>query len=84
MTAMLTIAARRSLPRTAALARVFAQVDQAAANDLLFLESWEMRPGSSLGAAFRAQQLRRANPALAAEIRDELAYGRAPERVAAE
>lgn len=60
-------------PRTAALAHAFTQLrSQAAQDDLLFLEAWEMRSCSSLGATLRAQQLRRANPDLAAAIRAEL------------
>lgn len=40
--------------------------------DLLFLEAWEMKPTEHLGATLRASQIRRANPALAAAINQEL------------
>lgn len=63
----------QTVARTVALTRFLAQVqDRSAKADLLFLEAWEMRPGRHLGATLRAQQLRRANPTLAAEIRAEL------------
>jgi len=41
-------------------------------SDLLFLEAWEMQRPANLGAALRANQIRRANPALVAEIEREL------------
>ena len=41
-------------------------------SDLLFLESWEMHRPSNLGATLRANQIRRANPGLVAEIEREL------------
>ena len=47
-------------------------VDQAAVADLLFLEAWEEQPVSSLPALLRMRQLRRAQPALAAEVRAEV------------
>jgi hypothetical protein len=66
----------RPPPRTAALAAALAQPhDRAAIDDLLFLEAWEMRPTAQVGTTLRAQQLRRANPALAAAIRAELRGG---------
>jgi hypothetical protein len=40
--------------------------------DLLFFEAWEMHPSAHLGAALRANQIRRANPNLAAAIDAEL------------
>lgn len=40
--------------------------------DLLFFEAWEIHPSSHLGAALRANQIRRANPGLAAAIEAEL------------
>jgi hypothetical protein len=40
--------------------------------DLLFLEAWEMHRPTHLGATLRAAQIRRANPALVAEIDAEL------------
>ena len=46
--------------------------DPRAWSDLLFLEAWEMHRPSNLGATLRANQIRRANPALVAEIEREL------------
>jgi hypothetical protein len=46
--------------------------DPRAWSDLLFLEAWEIHRPHSLGATLRANQIRRANPALAAEIEREL------------
>jgi hypothetical protein len=46
--------------------------DPRAWSDLLFLEAWEMHRPSNLGATLRANQIRRANPALIAEIEREL------------
>ena len=46
--------------------------------DLIFLESWEQTPQPGSAAALRVLQLRRANPALAAAIRDELRARRSP------
>jgi hypothetical protein len=46
--------------------------DPRARSDLLFLEAWEMHRPSNLGATLRANQIRRANPALVAEIEREL------------
>jgi hypothetical protein len=43
--------------------------------DLLFLEAWEIHPSPHLGVTLRASQIRRANPALAAEIDAELKAG---------
>ena len=58
---------------TQALRRVLAgPVPQAAIADLLFLEAWERDPSGHAGATLRAGQIRRANPALAAEIRAEV------------
>jgi hypothetical protein len=60
-----------------ALRRVLAQsADRRSAEDLLFLERWEMMPLPGAASALRVAQLRRANPVLAAEIRAELKYGR--------
>jgi hypothetical protein len=62
---------------TAALQRALNGVrDHASANDLLFLERWEMHPLPGTAAALRVGQLRRANPELAAEIRAEISCGR--------
>jgi len=64
-------------PCTAAVRRVLDVVDDhAVAADLLFLERWEMSPMPGAAAALRVGQIRRANPALAAEIRAELKHGR--------
>jgi len=41
-------------------------------DDLLFLEAWEIRPPSDLGATLRAGQIRRANRDLVAAIEREL------------
>ncbi len=43
--------------------------------DLLFLEAWEMHPSSHLGVTLKANQIRRANPELAAAIDAELKAG---------
>jgi hypothetical protein len=40
--------------------------------DLLYLERWELHPLPGSAAALRVSQIRRANPELAAAIRDEL------------
>jgi len=64
-------------PVTVALQRVMSTVrDQTSADDLLFLERWEMQPSASAGTMLRVGQIRRANPELAAEIRAELKRGR--------
>jgi hypothetical protein len=63
--------------QTEALQRAMQAVrDHASANDLLFLERWEMHPLPGAAAALRIGQIRRANPALAAEIRAEVSRGR--------
>ncbi len=49
--------------------------DQRLADDLLFLERWEICPVFGSAAALRVSQIRRANPELAAAIRCELAPG---------
>jgi len=60
-------------PRTQAVRRALQTVECArAADDLLFLEAWELDPSGHLGATLRASQIRRANPGLAAEINREL------------
>jgi hypothetical protein len=46
--------------------------DEAAIRDLLFLEAWERQPTPDIAAALRVNQIRRANPELAAAIRAEL------------
>lgn len=63
----------RAEPRTEALRRALRECAAASAADLLFLEAWEAEPVPGAGAALRVGQIRRANPTLAAEIRDELA-----------
>ena len=59
-----TRALREALPRLA---------DRRQTEDLLFLERWEISPLGGAASALRIQQLRRANPELAAAIRTELA-----------
>jgi hypothetical protein len=62
------------LPHTQAVRRVLGKGSNAMmAADLLFLEAWEIHRPRDLGATLRASQIRRANPALAAEIHDEVA-----------
>jgi hypothetical protein len=66
-------AAEQNGPRTEALRRALRQVhDEAAAADLLFLEFWQAQRQPDIAASLRASQIRRANPALAAEIHAEL------------
>jgi hypothetical protein len=65
--------AEQSGPRTEALRRALREVrDEAAAADLLFLEYWQSHRCTDIAASLRASQIRRANPALAAEIYTEL------------
>ena len=60
-------------PRTEALRRALRQVrDEAAAEDLIFLELWQTQRRTGIAASLRASQIRRANPALAEEIHAEL------------
>lgn len=67
-----------SLTHTSALRRVWPAVTNwSAAEDLLFLERWEMDPLPGTAAALRVGQIRRANPELAAEIRAEVSRNRA-------
>jgi hypothetical protein len=62
------------VPCTAVLRGALPDIrDQSARSDLLFLERWEMEPEAGMGAALRVQQIRRANPELAAAIRAEIA-----------
>jgi hypothetical protein len=66
-------AAEQSGPRTNALRRALHGIqDNAAAADLLFLEDWQTQRFPGIAASLRASQIRRANPALAAEIHAEL------------
>lgn len=55
---------------TEAVRRAIAAAGKGAQQDLLFFEAWERSP--TLGGIQRIRQLRRANPALAAELRAEL------------
>ena len=60
-------------PLTEALRRALRQVrDDTVAADLLFLESWQTQRQPGVAACLRASQIRRANPALAAQIHEEL------------
>jgi hypothetical protein len=64
-------------PRTAAVQRALASdCDHTMVADLLFLEQWEMCPLPGCAAALRINQIRRANPELAAEVRAEVLCGR--------
>jgi len=70
---MLTNHAGEIGPRTEALRRALRQVrDEAVAADLLFLEDWQTQRHPGIAACLRAAQIRRANPALAAQIHEEL------------
>lgn len=61
-------------PFTAALEnKMRGNPDERTIDDLLYLERWELHPLPGPAAALRVSQIRRANPALAAAIRDELA-----------
>ncbi len=60
-------------PLTAAAQRAVGSFqDDPSISDLFFLEAWELGCVPGLGAMLRARQIRRSNPALAAEIRAEL------------
>lgn len=64
------------LPRTQAVRRAMrAAPEPAAAADLLFIEAWELDAPLDLADLLRAGQIRRANPALVAEIEAELKAG---------
>ena len=61
-------------PITATIRQALDHVhDRSVIADLLFLERWEMAPSPGAAAALRMVQIRRANPALAAAVRAELA-----------
>lgn len=71
------VAAHYAAAHTIAVQRALAATpDHTAQADLLFLERWEQRAIPGTAATLRAGQIRRANPALAAEIRAELRSGR--------
>ncbi len=70
---MMTVDPMPKPPFTLAVRRALQGVNNAVVEaDLLFLEAWEIRPSSHLGATLRAGQIRRANPELAAAINAEL------------
>jgi hypothetical protein len=52
-----------------------ANPDQHSVEDLLFLESWESTRADDVAAILRARQIRRANPGLITEIREERRRG---------
>ena len=62
---------RQPVTRAVSVALLDAR-DPSARSDLLFLEAWQMQRPDDLGATFRAGQIRRANPGLAAAIEREL------------
>jgi len=73
---MLTASMLPKPPFTQAVRRALQDVrDSRMEADLLFLEAWEIHPSPHLGVTLRASQIRRANPALAAEIDAELRDG---------
>ena len=79
MMALDTGAAGGSMPMTEALRRRLGSVtNDAQIRDLLYLEAWERDPQPGAGAALRINQIRRANPELAAEIRAELSHPSRP------
>jgi hypothetical protein len=60
-------------PITRAVSLALHEVDDPRTrSDLLFLEAWEISRPKDLGATLRANQIRRANPGLVAEIEREL------------
>ena len=64
-------------PVTRAVSHALREVnDPRAWSDLLFLEAWELHRPRDLGASLRANQIRRANPDLAAAIERELKNAR--------
>ena len=68
---------RQSFVRTEAVRRALhTNQDAVTISDLLFLEAWEAAPMADIAATLRAGQIRRANPALAAEVRAELSRKR--------
>ena len=62
--------------RTEAVRRILRDNrDENEARDLLFLESWACHPATDIAAMLRARQIRRANPGLVTEIREERRRG---------
>ncbi len=73
---MLSIPSMRRPPFTIAVRQALQNVNNSKiAEDLLFLEAWEIQPSSNLGVTLKAGQIRRANPELAAAIDAELRGG---------
>ena len=67
---------------TQALRRMLAlPLNPSAVDDLLFWEAWERNPDPGPAAVLRIAQLRRANPALAAALRKEVAAAARPSMV---
>jgi hypothetical protein len=61
-------------PITEAVRRALDTTDDLSAiSDFLFLEHWEFHSLHGAAAALRVMQIRRANPELAAELREEVA-----------
>ncbi len=79
---MLTVDSTLKPPFTHAVRMALQNADNARlAEDLLFLEAWEMQPSANLGVTLKASQIRRANPDLAAAIDAELKAGAASRRL---
>ncbi|MBB3172199.1 hypothetical protein FHR90_000005 [Endobacter medicaginis] len=76
---MLAAGSQAVAASTDAVRRALSASTRGAQADLLFFEAWERSP--TLGGIQRIRQLRRANPALAAELRAEIE--RRPQRTAA-
>jgi len=75
---MPTTKSMRRPPFTLAVRQALQNVNNSQiADDLLFLEAWEIQPSSNLGVTLKASQIRRANPELAAAIDAELRGGAA-------
>jgi hypothetical protein len=66
-----------SMPYTQATLRALQTgEDSMFADDLLFLEAWEIDRPMHLGVMLRIRQIRRANPRLSADIAEELTIRR--------